>query len=119
MVGLFSYPKRRLKKLLKEGEYKEAVEFGKSLEEKFSDDHDYLFIMGSIYYMLGDAKNALHYFDKALSINEHDAETLLLKANVHLYLKEKDAVLDCCNKAFEIDPKNPEVDKILRKLKEI
>ena len=59
MVGLFSYPKRRLKKLLRDGEYKEALEFGYSIEEKYSNDPDFFFIMGSIYYILDDAKNAL------------------------------------------------------------
>ena len=41
LVSLFRYPKRRLRKLVKEGEYKEAVEFGKSLEEKNPNDPDY------------------------------------------------------------------------------
>ena len=119
MVGLFSHPKRRLNKLLKEGEYKEAIEFGKSIEEKYAKDSDFLFIMGSIFYMLGEAKNALHYFDKSLAIKENDIETLLLKANVHLYLKEKEAVIDCCNKVFKIEPKTSEADEILNKLAEI
>jgi len=34
LVGLFSYPKRKLKKLIKQGEYKEAIDFGNTLEEK-------------------------------------------------------------------------------------
>jgi len=80
---------------MQQGEYKEAIEFGEGLEEKFSNDPDYFFIMGSIYYILEDAKNTLYYFDKSLKINENDIETLLLKANVHLYLKELNAVIDC------------------------
>ncbi|MBI3254730.1 MAG: hypothetical protein HYZ55_02360, partial [Nitrosarchaeum sp.] len=42
MVGLFSYPKRHLKKLVKNGDYSEALEFGKGLAEKFSNDSDYM-----------------------------------------------------------------------------
>ena len=116
MVGLFSYPKRHLKKLVKNGEYKEAIEFGESIEEKFSKDSDYYFIMGSIYYILEDASNALSYFEKALSLNPNDPETLLLKANVHAFLKEVEQVKDCCNKILEIDPDNSEARNILKNL---
>ena len=59
MVGLFSYPKRKLKKLIKDGEYIEALEFGKSLESHFSEDSDFMFIMGSTYYILEDSKTDL------------------------------------------------------------
>ncbi len=118
MVSLFRYPKRHLRKLIEKGEYKEAIEFGESLEEKFSNDSDYFFIMGSIYYILEDAKNTLYYFDKSLEINENDIETLLLKANVHLYLKELNPVIDCCEKVLEIDPKNSRAQEILDSLHE-
>ncbi len=116
LVGLFSYPKRRLKKLLRDGEYKEALEFGYSIEEKYSNDPDYFFIMGSICYILEDAKNALYYFDKTLSIGEFDTEALLLKANVHLYLKEHKAVKECCNKVLQVDPQNKSANQILNNL---
>ena len=116
MVGLFSYPKRRLRKLVKNGDYKEAIEFGESIEKKFSNDADYYFIMGSIYYILEDAKNSLNYFDKALAINAFDTETLLLKANVHFFLKENNKVKDCCNKILEIDPENKDAKNILERL---
>jgi len=118
LVSLFRYPKRRLRKLVQQGEYKEAIEFGKSLEEKFSNDPDFFFIMGSLYYILDDAKNTLYYFDKSLEINENDIETLLLKANVHLYLKELNPVIDCCEKVLEIDPKNSRAQDILDNLHE-
>lgn len=113
MVGLFSYPKKRLKKLVDQGEYKEALEFGKSIEEKYSNDADFLFIMGSTYYIVEDAKNSLHYFDKVLEINEYDKEALLLKAHVHLFLKENTQAIECCKKILKIDPKNKEAQAIL------
>ncbi len=116
MVGLFSYPKRRLKKLLKEGEYKEALEFGYSIEEKYSNDPDFFFIMGSIHYILEDVKNTLYYLDKTLSISEFDPDALLLKANVHLYLKENKVVKECCNKILEVDPQNKSANQILDNL---
>ncbi|MCH7968833.1 MAG: hypothetical protein IH841_06280 [Thaumarchaeota archaeon] len=117
MAGLFRYPKRRIKKLIQQGEYKEALEFGKSLEDKYSNDPDFLFIMGGIYYILDDAQNTLYYFDRSLEINANDIETLLLKANVHLYLKELNSVIDCCEKVLEIDPKNRRAEEILDSLK--
>lgn len=101
---------------MKEGEYKEALEFGESIEEKFSQDPDYYFIMGSIYYILEDAQNALAYFDKALSLNENDSETLLLQANVYAFLKETKKVKDCCHKILKIDPDNSSAKKILKNL---
>ena len=118
LVGLFKHPKRRLKKLIHDGEYKQALEFGKSLVEKHPQDVDLLFMMGSTYYILADAKNALNYFDRVLKINEFDTEALFLKANVHLYLKENRVVIDCCNKILKIDSENREAQEILNSIKE-
>lgn len=116
MVGLFSYPKRHLKKLVKEGEYVEALEFGKSLEDKLSQDPDYLFIMGSIYYILEDAKKAIPYFERTLSINEKDVETLTLKTNAHLSLQQKNEAIECCKKILQLQPENYEAHGLLEKL---
>ncbi len=116
MFDFFSRPKNRIKKLVKEGEYKEALDLGKSLEEKNPNDTDVLFILGSIYYILEDAKNSLHYLNKVLDISEYDTEALLLKANVHLYLKENKSVINCCNKILEVDSKNELAKKILEHL---
>ena len=52
MVSIFRYPKRRLKKLISEGEYVEAIELGDRLESKFSNDPDFMFIMGGVYVIL-------------------------------------------------------------------
>ena len=117
LAGLFSFPKRKLKKLVSEGEYKEAIEFGKSLEQKNPDDSDLLFIMGSIFYILQDAKTALSYFDRVLEINGYDQETLLLKANVHVFLKEYDIAIECCNKVLDVDFENMEAKNILERIK--
>ena len=116
MFDFLSRPKNRIKKLVYEGEYKEALELGKRLEEKNPNDTDILFILASTYYILEDTKNSLHYFDKVLDIREHDTEALLLKANVHLYLKENKSVINCCNKILEVDPKNEQAKKILEYL---
>ena len=118
LTGLFSHPKRRIKNLVKEGEYKEALELGKSLEGKNPTDPDVLFIMGSIYYILEDAKMALNYFDRLLQIKEYDTEALLLKAHIHLFLKEKNETINCCNKILKIDPKNEDAQKIVDYYKE-
>lgn len=118
-MGLFSYPKRHLRKLIKQGEYLEAIEFGRSMEDKLGGDADFNFIMGSIFYILEDAKNALYYFDRALKINDWDTEVWLLKANVHLFLKEKRKVLDCCNRILDIDPEHKGAEAILEKLRDL
>lgn len=116
LVGLFSYPKRKLRKLVKEGEYKDAVEFGKSLEQKNPNDSDLLFIMGGLFYILKDAKTALNYFERVLEINGYDQETLLLKANVHVFLKEFDVAIECCNKVLGVDFENMEAKNILERI---
>jgi tetratricopeptide (TPR) repeat protein len=119
MTGLFTYPKRHLKKLVKNGEYVEALEFGKSLQEKFSNDADYLFMMGSVYFILEDSKKSITYFEKALEIDPNDIETLTLKTNAHLSLQQKDEAIECCKKIITLDPKNYEAQGLLEKLESI
>ena len=116
LVGLFSYPKRKLRKLVKEGEYKDAVQFGKSLEQKNPNDSDLLSIMGGLFYILKDAKTALNYFERVLEINGYDQETLLLKADVHVFLKEFDVAIECCNKVLNVDFENMEAKNILERI---
>lgn len=119
MTGLFSYPKRRLKKLVKNGDYSEALEFGRSLEDKFSNDPDYMFMMGSIYFILEDAKRAIPYFEKASKIEPNDVETLTLKTNVHLALQQKDEAIDCCKRIIKLQPENYEAHGLLEKLESL
>ncbi|MDH3657166.1 MAG: tetratricopeptide repeat protein [Nitrosopumilus sp.] len=119
MVDIFRYPKRRLKKLIKEGEYDEAIELGKSLESKYSDDHDFMFIMGSVYFIVEDPKKALPYFEKSFQLDNSDVETLTLKTNVHLALEEKDKAIDCCKRILKLQPKNFEAQELLDKLENL
>jgi len=116
MVSLFRYPKRRLKKLIEEGEYVQAIELGDSLESKFSDDPDFMFIMGGVYVILEDAKKALPYYEKAFQLNNNDVETLKLKTDVHLTLQQKDEAIDCCKRILELEPKNYEAKDLLEEL---
>ena len=116
MVSLFRYPKRRLKKLIREGEYVEAIEFGNSLESKFSDDPDFMFIMGGVYVILEDAQKALPYYEKAFQLDNNDVETLKLKTDVHLDLQQKDEAIDCCKRNLKLEPKNLEAKELLEEL---
>ncbi len=113
MVAIFRYPKRKLRKLIKDGEYIQAIEFGRSIESGFSDDHDYMFIMGSIYFIVDDPDRALPYFEKAAGISPDDVETLRLKTNVHLALNQKDDAIGCCRRIVELQPKNSEARELL------
>ena len=119
MVSLFRYPKRRLKKLIREGEYVEAIEFGNSLESKFSDDPDFMFIMGGVYFILEDAKKALPYYEKAVQLDNNDVETLKLKTDVHLALEQKNKAIDCCKRIIELEPKNYEAKELLEELENL
>ena len=127
MTGLFSYPKRKLRKLIGQGEYEKAEELGNELEAKFSKDPDFLFIMGSMYYMLNDEKKTLHYIDRVLEINPYDVESLSLKLRVHQFLAEQqedeeskqnelNIVIDCCRKILDEAPDNFEVRDLITEL---
>lgn len=119
MVGLFKHPKRHLKKLLKDGEYDEAIAFGRNLESDYSDDHDFMFIMGSAFLIVDDFKKALPYFQKAFELDNNDVETLTLKTNAHLALEQKDEAIDCCRRIVKLDPKNTEAQSLLEELENI
>ena len=116
MTGLFSYPKRKLRKLISQGEYEKAIEFGNELEAKTPKDPDLLFIMGSMFYILNDEKKTLHYIDMVLEINPYDVESLSLKLRVHQFLKEDDVVIDCCRKILQVAPDNFEVRDLISEL---
>ena len=69
--------------MVKNGDYRAALEFGEGIEDRFAPDPDFLFIIGSIYYILENGDNALRYFERALTINDSDAESLTLKAALY------------------------------------
>ncbi len=119
MVSLFRYPKRHLKKLLRDGEYAEAIEYGKNLEHKFSDDSDFMFIMGSVFSIVDEAEKALPYFEKSFQLNPDDVENLTLKTNVHLALQQKDEAVDCCRRILKLQPKNYEAKELLEQLENL
>ena len=52
----------------------EAIEYAKSVESKFEDDHNFWFIVGGIYFILDDAKKAIPLFEKALKLKNDDVE---------------------------------------------
>lgn len=118
MVSLFSYPKRKLRKLAHDGDYSEAIEFGKSIESKHAKDHDFLFIMGSVYYILDDAQNALAYFDRVLEIKNDDTEALYLSANIYHHLKDIPVAKANCKKILQIDPQHKGANELMKTLEE-
>ena len=116
MVGLFSYPKRKLRKLIKEGEFEEAIALGNSMEEKYQYDPDFIFIMASIFYILQYPKKTLQYIERVLAIDEYDTEALSLKLRVHQHFKENAKVIECCKKILEVDSDAYDVRAILNEL---
>ena len=115
-MGFTLYPKRKMRKLLNSGEYGEAIAMGKDLEAKYADDHDFMFILGSAYFIVEDHEKALPYFERALELDGDDLETLALKTNTHLALGQKDAAISCINRVLELDPKNDEAITLLEQL---
>ncbi|CAI9830768.1 Tetratricopeptide repeat protein [Nitrosopumilaceae archaeon] len=109
----FSYPKRRLRKMVRDGEYAEAVRYGESVRESYEDDADYMFIMGGICYAVGDHARALPYFERAVQLSPRDIEVLKLKTNSHLGMKDREGAADCCRRILEIDPGDDEAAAIL------
>ena len=119
MVGLFKYPKRRLKKLVKDGEYVDALYYGHKIEPDFANDSNFMFIMGSIYFIVDDSEKALPYFEKALALDPDDVEALTLKTNAHLAIQQKTEAIDCCRKILKLEPENYEAHGLLERLESI
>ncbi len=119
MVGFVIYPKRHLKKLINKGEYIEAIEYAKSIESKFENDYDFWFIFVGVYFILDDAKKAIPYLEKSLELKDDDIETLIIKTNAHLFLKQKDEAIECCKRIIQIEPDNYEAHGLLEKLENI
>jgi len=116
LVGLFSHPKRKLRKLIKEGEFEEAIALGNSMEEKYQYDPDFIFIMASIFYILQDPKKTMKYLERVLEINEYDTEALGLKLRVHQHFKENAKVIESCKKILEVESDAYDVRAILNEL---
>ena len=110
------YPKRKMRRLVADGEYYEAIELGRQIEQKRPDDHDLLFIMGSAYYIVEDAQNAITYFEKALRIKGDDVESLKLKTNAHLALGQKEEAITAICRVLEVDPGDAEAKELFDQL---
>ena len=113
MTGLFNKnPKRHLRKLVKEKKYDEALLYGHNIEKKLEHDPDIAFIIGTIYFIKGDAQKTLVYMDKSLEIGEYDIDALSIKASVYIHQKQKTNAKRCCEKIREIDPKSKTLQQI-------
>lgn len=110
------YPKRKMRKMIADGEYREVIAFGKQLEPKHENDHDFMFIMGSAYFIVEDAKNAIAYFEKALNLKADDTEALKLKTNAHLSLGQKEEAMIMISRILEADPGDAEAQSLLDEL---
>ena len=119
MVGFIIHPKRHLQKLVNRGDYIEAIEYAQSIENKFKNDSDFWFIVGSIYFILEDGKKAIPYLEKSLALKNDDVETLIIKTNTHLLLEQKDEAIQCCKRIIQIEPDNYEAHGLLEKLENI
>ena len=130
MTGLFNNPRRHLRTLIKqarkekdpgirEKKYGEALEYGHGIEKKLEHDPDISFIIGTVYYIKGDSEKTLEYMDKTLEIGIFDLDALAIKASVYLNLKNKNKVIECCDKIKELDPKNKSLLEIEDELKKI
>ena len=130
MTGLFNNPRRHLRTLIKqarkekdpgirEKKYDEALEYGHGIEKKLEHDPDIAFIIGTIYYIKGDSQKTLEYMNNVLEIGMFDLDALAIKASVYLNLKNREKVIECCNKIKEVDPKNKSLIEIEEELKKI
>lgn len=109
---MFRYPKRKLRKLISRGEYEQAVELGDSLESELGRDPDFLFIMGSLFYIVEDDRRCISYLERSLKVLPGDTEALQLRTNAHLRLGERAEARKCCDLLLEADPGNQEAARI-------
>ena len=123
MVGLFNKnkPQQKLRKFIKEKKYAEALKYSVNLEkdEKYRNDTDIAFIIGTIHFLKGDIEKTLSYMNKVLEIAEYDIDALVLKASILADMKKKKEAMECCDKIKEIDPKNTTMQKILYQFNEL
>ena len=123
MIGLFNKnkPQQKLRKFIKEKKYAEALKYSVNLEkdEKYKNDTDIAFIIGTIHFLKGDIEKTLSYMNKVLEIAEYDVDALVLKASILAGMKDKKGVMECCDKIKEIDPKNTTMQKILYQFNEL
>ena len=97
----------------------EALKFGHQIESRYTNDANFMFIMGSIYFIVEDSKKALPYFEKSLDLDPDDVEALTLKTNAHLALQQKDQAIYCCKKILKLEPENYEAHGLLEKLENL
>lgn len=116
---MFRYPKRKLRKMVQKGEYAEALQYGLSVEADYPEDHDYQFIMGSIYYILEEPSNAIKYLDRAVSLRGDDIDALMLITNSHLKLKRLQEAISCCMHILKVDPEHAEAKLLLTQLRDV
>ena len=123
MVGLFNKnkPQQKLRKFIKEKKYAEALKYSVNLEkdEKYRNDTDIAFIIGTIHFLKGDIQKTLSYMNKVLEIAEYDIDALVLKASILADMKNKKGAMEWCDKIKEIDPKNTTMQKILYQFNEL
>ncbi len=102
--------------MVKNGDYKEALEYGGSIAAQYEKDHDYLFIMGGIHYILDDAENVFYYMDRVLGINPYDTDALHLKASVYVAADDKKKATEYCRKILDIDSEHRGARELLDRL---
>ena len=123
MVGFLkkNKPQQKLRKFIKEKKYAEALKYSVNLEkdEKYKNDTDIAFIIGTIHFLKGDIEKTLLYMNKVLEIAEYDVDALVLKASILADMKNKKGAMECCDKIKEIDPKNTTMQKILYQFNEL
>ena len=113
MSGLFkSNQRRKLRKFVKEKKYDEALKYGHEIEKSLEHDPDIAFIIGTIYFILGNAEKTMFYMNKTLEIGQYDIDALSVKASVFLNQKNKSSARQCCEKIRDIDPKNKALKEI-------
>ena len=113
MTGFFkSNPRRRLRKLVKQKKYDDALKYGHDIEKTLEHDPDIAFILGTIYFIKGNSQKTLYYMDKTLEIGEYDIDALSIKASVHIHQKNTTKAEQSCEKIREIDSKNKSLQEI-------
>ena len=108
---------KEMRNLVRAKKYQQALRVGVSYLKDVPENHDVLFIVGSIHYMQGRHKSAISFFEQALQIGSYDVEVLILKANSHYVLGQTKRAEQCCGKIREVDPENKAAAELLSKIR--
>uniref|UniRef100_UPI003F4B8942 tetratricopeptide repeat protein n=1 Tax=Brachyspira catarrhinii TaxID=2528966 RepID=UPI003F4B8942 len=98
--------KTKIKKLIEEKHFEEAIKLCDEAIEKDDKDEDAYFQKASCYFRLEDYNTAIENYNKVTEINPNDIGVYLVVGNIMGILKQHREAIEYANKIIKLDGKN-------------